>query len=108
MLHRLVTPLFCLCLGIAFVLAGCSETDPADQGSQTAPPPSGTDTAEATGDYPLKTCVVSGKELGSMGDPIDYKHNGQLVRFCCEGCINPFKEDPEKYLAKTEQAKTGK
>ena len=105
MLHRLVTPLFCLCLGIAFVLAGCSETDPPDQGSQTAPPPSGADTAEESVDYPLKTCVVSDKELGSMGKPIDYKHDGKLVRFCCEGCIDQFKEKPDKYLAKIEQAK---
>ena len=54
----------------------------------------------ATDNYPLKTCVVSGEELGSMGEPIIYKHEGTTVKFCCEGCIDEFKEEPAKFLAK--------
>lgn len=53
--------------------------------------------------YPLDTCVVSGKKLGSMGKPYDYVHqqDGQpdrLVRFCCRGCVGTFKKDPARYL----------
>ena len=53
--------------------------------------------------YPLTTCVVSGEELGSMGKPVDYDHEGTSVRFCCKACIKDFKADPEKYLAKLEK-----
>lgn len=57
--------------------------------------------------YPLKTCVVSGEELGSMGKPIEYLHGNKLVRFCCEGCVAPFEKDPQKYLDKLEARESG-
>ena len=58
------------------------------------------DTKEPKGDaWPLNTCVVSGGELGSMGDPIVFNHEGREVRFCCKGCISKFKKDPAKYQA---------
>ncbi len=61
--------------------------------------------------YPLQTCVVSGDKLGGMGNPVDYVHEGRLVRFCCSGCIATFKKDPSKYLKKIDdaaaKAKTG-
>jgi YHS domain-containing protein len=50
--------------------------------------------------YPLTTCPVTGKELGAMGEPVDYVYNNQLVRFCCNGCVSKFEENPEKYLQK--------
>ena len=57
--------------------------------------------------YPLNTCIVSDAELGSMGEPITYVHEGQEVKFCCAGCINEFKSDPEKYMKKLETAEPG-
>jgi YHS domain-containing protein len=57
------------------------------------------------GDYPLDTCVVGNKKLGSMGDPYLHMHEGQKVYFCCEGCKETFNEDPKKFLAKIEAAK---
>ena len=54
--------------------------------------------------YPLKDCVVGGEALGSMGDPVEYVHEGRLVQFCCEGCIDDFKKDSTKYLAKLDEA----
>lgn len=54
--------------------------------------------------YPLDTCVVSGEKLGGMGEPVDYVYKNRLVRLCCSGCIDPFKKDPAKYLAKLNQA----
>ncbi|MFZ4116592.1 MAG: hypothetical protein ACOYK6_07730 [Chthoniobacterales bacterium] len=48
--------------------------------------------------YPLSTCVVSGEKLGLMGPPFIIQHNGTEVRFCCEGCVKDFNQDPEKYL----------
>ena len=60
------------------------------------------------GDYPLDTCVVGGKKLGSMGEPYLHMHDGQKVYFCCEGCKETFNEDPKTYLAKIEAAKVKK
>lgn len=54
--------------------------------------------------YPLKTCVVSGGELGGMGDPIEYIHNNRLIRFCCKGCIGKFEKDAANYLKKLDAA----
>lgn len=61
----------------------------------------GVDIVAQKADYPLKTCLVSGEELGSMGDPVEYVHEGRvLVQFCCESCIDEFEADKAKYLVK--------
>ena len=60
-------------------------------------------TSSATDDYPLKVCVVSGEELGGMGEPYVHQHEGTTVKFCCKPCLKKFNEDPESYLAKLEQ-----
>ena len=57
------------------------------------------------GDYPLDTCVVAGKKLGSMGEPYAYEFEGKKVYFCCGGCKEDFNADPKKFLAKIEAAK---
>lgn len=49
--------------------------------------------------YPLKTCVVSGKDLTTLGKPayvIAYK--GYEVQLCCKKCLWDFAKDPEKYV----------
>lgn len=50
-------------------------------------------------DYPLETCVVSGRKLDAMGDPVDYVYANRLVEFCCAGCIDTFEKNPVKYTA---------
>lgn len=50
--------------------------------------------------YPLEVCIVSGEELGSMGEPIVLVHEGQTVKFCCDQCAPKFEKEPAKYLAK--------
>ena len=50
--------------------------------------------------YPLKTCIVTDNDLGSMGDEQSIAHEGQVVKFCCEPCVGKFKKNPAKYLAK--------
>lgn len=54
--------------------------------------------------YPLKTCVVTGDKLGSMGDPIAIEYQGQEVQFCCDGCVDEFMESPDKFLPKVREA----
>ncbi len=55
-------------------------------------------------DYPMKTCVVSEEELGSMGDPIAFMYDGTEVQICCKGCMKKFLADPPKYLQKVREA----
>lgn len=56
-------------------------------------------------DYPLEVCVVSGDRLGgAMGDPVDYVYGNQLVRLCCEMCVDAFSEDPASHMKKLETA----
>lgn len=46
-----------------------------------------------------KICPVSGKPLGSMGDPVAVDVNGQQLYVCCAGCLNAVKANPAKYAS---------
>jgi len=54
--------------------------------------------------YPLKTCVVSGEELGKMGEPFRLVYKGQEIQLCCKGCEKDFNKEPEKFLKKIAEA----
>lgn len=69
-----------------------------DQAGQTNAPAGKADAKAKP--YPLKTCVVSGEELGEMGKPVTLIYQGQEMKFCCKNCVKKFKKDPEKYLKK--------
>ena len=62
--------------------APAAKASPADEAVVRAQLPS----------YPLKTCVISGDELGKDGAPVDFVVDGRLVRLCCNDC----KKDVEK------------
>lgn len=53
-----------------------------------------------TKSYPLKTCIVTGNDLGSMGDEQRIVYQGQEIKFCCMPCEEKFLKNPAKYLAK--------
>jgi YHS domain-containing protein len=55
--------------------------------------------------YPLETCIVSGAKLGSMGEAVIYEYEGREIRFCCAGCIKAFEKEPDKYIAKIDEAR---
>jgi hypothetical protein len=68
--------------------------------------------AKARATYPLKTCLVSDEPLGSMGEATAYVHRAvgqpdRVVFFCCDGCLDDFKQDPAKYLKKVDAAAKG-
>ena len=66
-------------------------------------------TLALAGEYPLKTCVVSGEKLGEMGAPYVFKYEGPEVKLCCSGCKAKFDKNPAKYMAViAEAAKTQK
>ena len=48
--------------------------------------------------YPLDFCIVTGNDLGDMGEPVSYEHNGTLIKFCCKRCSSKFQKNPAKYL----------
>lgn len=50
--------------------------------------------------YPLKTCLVSGNELGSMGKPVTKVYGDREIKFCCKPCVKKFEANQPKYLAK--------
>jgi YHS domain-containing protein len=44
-----------------------------------------------------KLCPVSG---GPVSEKYRTEYKGQFVYVCCEGCLNEFNKDPEKFVAK--------
>lgn len=71
----------------AWLLTGCASTEAGNTAASTKP-------------YPLKNCIVTDNELGSMGTPVTLVHEGQTVKFCCKPCVKKFKAEPQKYLSK--------
>ncbi len=70
----------------SLLLASCSTTSSSTTGGVKS--------------YPLKTCVVTGNDLGSMGDEQRLVYQGQEMKFCCKPCVEKFQKNPAKYLAK--------
>ena len=95
-----------LVLRFTLVLVGFSAT-----AACAAPTTAEPATATTKSVYPLKTCVVSGGKLGSMGKPVAYVYQqaGQpdrAVMFCCKACIRKFEKEPAKFLARLDAAET--
>jgi hypothetical protein len=95
--------------GLAINFLGCGRKEKAAPGTQeqsAVQPPAAvvaTDTVKTT-EYPLDYCIVTGEKLGSMGEPVVYVHEGRTIKFCCNGCVATFKQDPAKWLAKIDEA----
>lgn len=86
------------------------DTQPGDDQAETASNPAAEEArviVEQLPTYPLLVCAVSGKKLGSMGDPVNFVHDRRLVRFCCAGCEDTFLKSPEKYFATIDSAVIG-
>lgn len=64
-----------------------------------ATPSSGSSTSGVK-PYPLKTCIVTDNDLGSMGDETRIVHEGREIKFCCAPCESKFLKNPAKYLSK--------
>ncbi len=88
----LITLAATLFTGAALFLTSCAST--------------GGQASTATGGvkaYPLKTCLVTGNDLGSMGDEQRIVYQGQEIKFCCAPCKTKFLKNPEKYLKQLPQ-----
>lgn len=89
------------------VLAGCGDGQDHsshNHGTSTVKSPE-TPTDPNAKPYPLKTCIVSNQELGSMGEPPRFTYKGQEIKLCCKGCEKKFHADADKYLEKIAAAK---
>jgi hypothetical protein len=91
-------------LGFASTAAFAQQAHDHSTHDHAAPAVAPAETQQRIGDpWPLATCIVSGEELGSMGDPIIKLHEGREVRFCCKGCVGMFDKGPEKYLSQADE-----
>lgn len=108
-------PTTVLALGLPVALSLAAEKH-ATHGSDKKPAASATEAeviAKARASYPLKTCLVSDEPLGSMGEATPFVHRAagkpdRVVFFCCEGCSDDFKANPDKFLKKVDDAAKAK
>lgn len=77
-----------------FVLSGCKKK------SEPAAPIEAGEAASAA--IEQKTCPIMG---GTIDKNIYTEYKGKRVYFCCAGCQEKFKANPEKYVAKLPQFK---
>jgi hypothetical protein len=76
--------------------AGCNGGDETGAGTAALDP--------SVTPYPLETCLVADKKLGSMGKPHEFVHEGRQIKYCCIGCDDEFKANTAKYLKKFDDA----
>lgn len=53
--------------------------------------------------YPLDVCLVTGNELGSMGDAIVKIYGDKEIKFCCSPCVKEFEEEKDFFLKQLEE-----
>lgn len=81
-------------------VASAADPSPGTQSTANEPAKPEKETTKAVGEcYPLATCPITGKKLGTMGDPIVKTYDGREVRFCCNGCPSKFEKDLAKSFA---------
>lgn len=94
---------------VATMGAGAALAQPHDTHQPKHPDEHATPAKEAKADdrvgdpYPLDTCPITGKKLGSMGDPVVKRYDGREVRFCCSACPEKFEKDKAANFAKIDE-----
>jgi hypothetical protein len=83
--------------------AGCEKKVAADPAKYIAMVDAAAVKAQSK-DYPLTTCVVSGKAADSKGKAVDVVVAGRLIRVCCNNCAGKVKKNPASYIAKVDAA----
>ncbi len=99
---------FMVALALWFSVSGCGrEDEPAAQQSTTDQMMGHAHDMAATADEAVlagveqKTCPVM--EGNPINPNVFVEYEGKKVYFCCAGCPEQFKADPEKYLSKLPQ-----
>jgi YHS domain-containing protein len=65
---------------VALSLSACGQADPWDQG------------------FANKICPVQGGEIDTENPALAVQYQGQRIGFCCPGCPQEFRGDPERYM----------
>jgi YHS domain-containing protein len=94
--------------GVFVLVTGCQKAKPTAAGQQTQPMEKMPAHEHASMDQAQAKAVVAEQTTCPvMGGPIDKtiftEYKGKKVYFCCKGCVETFKADPEKYIAKLPQ-----
>jgi len=87
--------------GAFITLAGCTKqtpTGPTKATVKTAETSLAGQSAAAVAEQ--TTCPVMG---GAIDKSIFVEYKGKKVYFCCKACVDTFRANPEKYLAKLPQ-----
>ena len=48
--------------------------------------------------YTLETCAASGRPIDVKGTPQTVRFAGRELKFCCKGCADFVKKNPDKFL----------
>lgn len=90
---RLAIVLTVVAVAAGLFIAGCKKIE------KPAAPPAGAATQIAQ-----KTCPVLG---GPINPKVFTDYKGRRIYFCCSSCLETFKADPEKYVAKVDEELKG-
>lgn len=100
-MHLAIAAMTALTLGTGTALAQHDQSPAkADQPKHEEKPATAAKANERIGDpYPLDICPITGKKLGTMGDPVTKLYDGREVRFCCPACSPKFEKDLKASVA---------
>ena len=86
-----LSTLIILVLSVMVVFTACKKSDHTDSADMEKA------RMELAKKTDQKVCPVMGEKLNPE---IFVDHNGKRIYFCCKGCIEKFKAEPEKYMKK--------
>jgi YHS domain-containing protein len=89
-----------LAFGLGFV-GGCGQAEQAEEAA-THSIEQAAEGAESMMEEHMMVDPVCGREV-AMGEAVTYEHEGKMYHFCCEDCLNKFKEDPAAYMTMEEE-----
>ncbi len=92
---------------VLVLLAGCQKQKPVAQPKAEVMEKMPMHDHASMNQAQAKTATVEQTTCPVMGGPINkdifIEYEGKKVYFCCNGCPDVFKADPQKYLAKLPQ-----
>jgi len=96
---RMQISIVVLLVGVLIVgIAGCKDKSDADPNAAATIGGGTTTTSAVT----QTTCPIMGKPINKT---VSTDYQGKKVYFCCPGCIDKFKAEPEKYVKDLPQFK---
>ena len=108
----------CICwvpaLVVSMVIVGCQSKSPGDANANPPPDPEATIQANLASLSPEDKGLVEKQRycpvmpeirLGEYGTPYKVMVKGEPVFVCCQSCVRPAQEEPEKTLAQLNECK---